>query len=56
MVSDNTSEPLSAKTIVNATGVNNLPSSPCKVSKGKNTIIIIKIPEVTGPATSAVAR
>ena len=38
------------------TGPNNLPSNPCKVSKGKNTITIISIPDVTGPANRLVAR
>ena len=39
-----------------AAGVNNLPSKPCNVSNGKNTMMIIKIPDVTELATSAAAR
>ena len=41
--------------MVSATGVNNLPSNPCRLSKGKNTITMIAMPAVTGAATSEVA-
>ncbi len=41
-----------AKTIVRATGVNSLPSSPESISSGENTMIMIIVPENTGVATS----
>ncbi|MCY1173447.1 hypothetical protein D9M73_136070 [compost metagenome] len=56
MVSDNTSEPARANTIVNATGTKYLPSRPCSVSSGRKTVMMIKIPAVTGTATSRTAR
>ena len=54
-VNDKIKEEASAKIIVSATGVNNFPSNPCKLSKGKNTITIIAMPAVTGAATSEAA-
>ncbi len=55
-VSESTSEPDSAKTIVSATGLKSLPSSPCSVSSGRNTITMIAMPEATGSVTSRTAR
>ena len=55
-VSDNASEPARANTMVSATGTKNLPSRSCKVSKGRNTVMMINIPDVTGTATSRTAR
>jgi hypothetical protein len=55
-VSDSSSEAASAKTMVSATGTNSLPSSPCRVSSGRNTVTMIRMPEVTGVATSRTAR
>jgi len=55
-VSENTSEPSNANTMVIVTGPNNLPSSPCNDSKGRNTIMIMMMPAVTGTATSFTAR
>ena len=42
--------------MVRATGPNILPSSPCKVSSGRKTIRMMRMPEVTGAATSRAAR
>ena len=42
--------------MVSATGTKNFPSRPCKVSSGRNTVMMIRIPEVTGTATSRTAR
>jgi hypothetical protein len=55
-VSDSSSELASANTMVSATGTNSLPSSPCRVSSGRNTMMMIRMPEATGTATSRVAR
>jgi len=55
-VSDNSSDEASAKTMVNATGPNILPSSPCKVRSGRKTRMMMTMPEATGAATSRVAR
>ena len=38
--------------MVSATGPNSLPSSPCRVSSGRNTMTMMTMPEVTGAATS----
>ena len=56
MVSANNKEADKAKTMVNATGANNLPSKPSNESNGKNTMAIIRIPELTGDETSLTAH
>lgn len=38
--------------IASATGINSLPSSPCSVSSGRNTMTMMPMPEVTGTTTS----
>ena len=55
-VSDSSSEAPSANTMVSATGPNSLPSSPCRVKSGRNTIMMMSTPAATGVATSCVAR
>ena len=54
-VSDNSSEAPRAKTMVNATGANSLPSSPCSVSSGMKVRQMIRMPAATGVATSRAA-
>ncbi len=51
-VSASSSELPSANTIASATGMNSLPSRPCSVSSGRNTITMMTMPEVTGTTTS----
>ena len=56
IVSDMTSDPASAKTMVSATGRNSLPSSPSSASSGRNTRQMMMMPDATGTATSLAAR
>ncbi|MPN57990.1 hypothetical protein SDC9_205686 [bioreactor metagenome] len=42
--------------MVSATGPNILPSSPCSVSSGRKTRMMMTMPEATGAATSRAAR
>ncbi len=41
---------------IKPTGTKNFPSRPCSVRSGRNTVMMINIPEVTGTATSRTAR
>ena len=54
-VSANNSDDANANTIVKATGMNSLPSSPCNVSSGRKTVMMMAVPAVTGTATSFTA-
>ena len=56
MVSDNRSELDNAKVIASATGIKSLPSKPSSDRSGRNTMTMIKTPDVTGTITSRVAR
>ena len=55
-VSASNSEPASAKMMASATGMNSLPSSPCSVSSGTKTMMMISTPEATGSSTSHTER
>ena len=55
-VSDSSRELVSANTMVAATGMNSLPSKPCRLSSGKKTMTMIRMPEVMGAATSRAER
>ena len=48
-------DPTMAKVMVNAIGLNILPSSPVSENKGRNTTIMIKIANATGFITSRAA-
>ncbi|OIQ68169.1 hypothetical protein GALL_502430 [mine drainage metagenome] len=52
MVSAISSDAPSANTMVSATGLNSLPSSPSRLSSGRNTMAMIATPDSTGAATS----
>ena len=55
-MNDRINEPISAKEMVTANGVNIFPSRPVRLNNGRNTTMIIKTPLMTGVATSSVAR
>ncbi len=55
-VSESSSDPASANTMVSATGMNSLPSSPCSVISGRNTMMMMATPAATGVMTSFTAR
>ena len=54
-VSDSTSDPAIAKLILNAMGLNSLPSRPCRLNRGRNTTMIIRMAKAMGLATSRAA-
>ena len=54
-VSERISEPISAKTTVNAIGRNIFPSTPSSARIGRWTIVMIATPKTTGLRTSSVA-
>jgi hypothetical protein len=55
-VSDSSNEPPRAKLMVSATGANSLPSSPWRDNNGRNTRMMMPMPELIGRATSRTAR
>ena len=55
-MSASNNEPASAKMMASATGMNSFPSSPCSVSSGTKTMMMISTPEATGSSTSHTDR